>query len=122
MSIPSYARRLFSLDTLDTRFTRSSLAPFNANGSAPIDPAKPPSGVESRDAVPKGRRGDSTRRQDSQSSNWSTPEFFFYYLVLVVAIPLMFKSVYDVSIREFMSKWLMAQETVAKKGPLLMKI
>ncbi|KAL8635512.1 MAG: hypothetical protein Q9228_007001, partial [Teloschistes exilis] len=98
MTIPSYARRLFSLDTLDTRFTRSSLAPFNANGSAPLDPAKPPSGVESRDAVPKGRRGDSTRRQDAQPSNWSTPEFFFYYLVLVVAISLMFKSVYDVSI------------------------
>ncbi|KAL9580422.1 MAG: hypothetical protein Q9212_004508, partial [Teloschistes hypoglaucus] len=98
MNIPSYAKRLFSLDTLDTRFTRSSSAPFNANGSAPLDPAKPPTGLESRDTGPKGKRGDSTRRQDAQPSNWSTPEFFFYYLVLVVAIPLMFKSVYDVSI------------------------
>ncbi|KAI4203344.1 MAG: hypothetical protein LQ350_001865 [Teloschistes chrysophthalmus] len=97
MTIPSYAKRLFSLDTLDTRFTRSSSAPFNANGSAPLDPAKPPTGLESRDAVSKGRRGDSTRRQDAQPSNWATPEFLFYYLVLAVAIPWMFKSVYDVS-------------------------
>ncbi|KAI4245882.1 MAG: hypothetical protein LQ352_006494, partial [Teloschistes flavicans] len=98
MTILSYAKRLFSLDTLDTRFTRSSLTTFISNGPAPLDPAKPPLGLDSRDAVPKGRRGDSTGRQDAQPSNWNTPEFFFYYLVLIVAIPLMFKSVYDVSI------------------------
>lgn len=33
-------------------------------------------------------------------SKWATPEFFLYYVVFVVAVPLMFKSVYDVSIRE----------------------
>lgn len=121
MTILSYAKRLFSLDTLDTRFTRSSLTTFISNGPAPLDPAKPPLGLDSRDAVPKGRRGDSTGRQDAQPSNWNTPEFFFYYLVLIVAIPLMFKSVYDVSIRESMSWWLMAGNFVVAEGLPLTK-
>ncbi|KAL8693915.1 MAG: hypothetical protein Q9218_001329 [Villophora microphyllina] len=101
MTILVYAKRLFSLDTLDTRFTKSSWAPSTADGSAPlarIDPAKPLPGLDNQDATLRNRRGNSNGLQDTQPSQWVTTEFFSYYLVLIVAIPLMFKSAYDVSI------------------------
>ena len=81
-----YLRKLYSLDTLDTRFTISSTTP--PSQSAQIDPVKPLEGERKQDAksTPTGK-----------PSLWLTPEFFLYYLVFVTAIPLMFKAVYDVS-------------------------
>ncbi|KAI4126802.1 MAG: hypothetical protein LQ338_003561 [Usnochroma carphineum] len=101
MSLLLYLQRLFSLDTLDTRFTKSSCASSTASGSANstrIDPARPLPGLDVHDGTSKNRTAESRERESTRPSKWSTPEFYFYYLVFLVAIPLMFKSVYDVSI------------------------
>ena len=74
--------QLFSLDVLDKRLTTPSKAPVKAE----IDPAKP---------VPRSQLPDG-----ASPSLWNTPEFYFYYLVFIVAVPLMFKSVIDVSRRK----------------------
>ncbi|KAL9604635.1 MAG: hypothetical protein Q9219_000355 [cf. Caloplaca sp. 3 TL-2023] len=96
MSLLSFVQRLFSLDTLDTRFTK---VPADGSEQRPqIDPAKPITGVNKQNAAPKGLSTESKDRANTQPSRWATTEFFLYYLVIIVAIPLMFKSVYDVSI------------------------
>ncbi|KAH7039071.1 MBOAT, membrane-bound O-acyltransferase family-domain-containing protein [Macrophomina phaseolina] len=92
MALLSFLRRLYSLDTLDTRFTNSSTTPpKHAAAESRIDPAKPsPSG--SKNAA----RSDS-RAPGPQPSKWHTPEFYLYYLVFLTAVPSMFYVVYDVS-------------------------
>ncbi|EEA28105.1 hypothetical protein EYB26_001378 [Talaromyces marneffei] len=76
-------RRLYSLDTLDTRLTTSSTAPTKAANS---------------DST---RDGKDARAQEiasrAQPSRWNTPEFYFYYFVFITVIPMMFKTVIDVS-------------------------
>lgn len=81
----SFLRSIYNLDTLDTRFTTSSSTPYkvviesrNDKKEAPHCPQPDP-----RAEPPK----------------WQTPEFYFYYLVLVVAVPYMFWVAYDVSKR-----------------------
>lgn len=92
MALLSFLRRLYSLDTLDTRFTISSTTPPKQVASEPrIDPAKP-SPSESKNAA----RAD-PRAPGPQPSKWNTPEFYLYYLVFLTAIPSMFYVVYDVS-------------------------
>lgn len=92
MALLSFLRRLYSLDTLDTRFTISSTTPPKQAASEPrIDPAKP-SLSESKNAA----RAD-PRTPGPQPSKWNTPEFYLYYLVFLTAIPSMFYVVYDVS-------------------------
>lgn len=92
MALLSFLRRLYSLDTLDTRFTISSTTPPKQAASEPrIDPAKP-SLSESKNAA----RAD-PRAPGPQPSKWNTPEFYLYYLVFLTAIPSMFYVVYDVS-------------------------
>jgi hypothetical protein len=83
--------QLYSLDTLDTRFVVPSNAPpKEALRDAELDPAG---------SLPvqngKGRSKDTG--DTTQPSQWNTLEFYFYYLVFLVAIPLMFKAVLDVS-------------------------
>ncbi|TKA75039.1 hypothetical protein B0A49_02186 [Cryomyces minteri] len=84
-----YLRRLYSLDTLDTRFTTSSRTP-----PAPIDPARAPSGEVGQTV---SRQNGRSPVSGAQPSKWATPEFYFYYLIFLVCVPLMFKAVYDVS-------------------------
>ncbi|KAK5051216.1 glycerol transporter, partial [Cryomyces antarcticus] len=84
-----YLKRLYSLDTLDTRFTTSSRTP-----QAPIDPARASSG-EVGPTV--SRQNGRSAASGAQPSRWATPEFYFYYLIFLVCVPLMFKAVYDVS-------------------------
>ncbi|KAL8699209.1 MAG: hypothetical protein Q9201_006137 [Fulgogasparrea decipioides] len=101
MSLLHYVERLFSLDTLDTRFTRSSWANSGGSGSVQptrIDPAKPIPGLDTQDAASRSWRTENRGREGAQASKWLTPEFILYYVVIIVALPLMFKSVYDVSI------------------------
>ncbi|GME35176.1 Membrane bound O-acyl transferase MBOAT [Neofusicoccum parvum] len=86
MALLSFLRRLYSLDTLDTRFTTSATAP-----PTQIDPAKP-SHLTPKDAPRSGAPA-----PGSQPSKWNTPEFYLYYLVFLTAIPSMFYAVYDVS-------------------------
>jgi hypothetical protein len=84
-------RQLYSLDTLDTRFIVPATAPpKEALEEAQADPAKPL-------PVPSGRPENSNPAESAQSALWNTPEFYFYYIVFMTAIPLMIKSVYDVS-------------------------
>lgn len=47
------------------------------------------------------RNGKDARAQEiasgAQPSRWNTPEFYFYYFVFITVIPMMFKTVIDVS-------------------------
>lgn len=79
MTILNYVGRLYSLDTLDTRFTKSAKSP-------PLNKARFMSADAGVEAPTK--------------SLWRTPEFCFYYLCFLVAVPLMFKAAYDVSKRK----------------------
>jgi len=89
-----YVQRLFSLDTLDTRFTASSKA--SSSDQLLSDPAR---------AAPNEVGYNTRSREDGDSglsaSRWSTPEFTVYGVVILIAIPLMFKSAYDVSNRTY---------------------
>ncbi|KAL4895106.1 MBOAT, membrane-bound O-acyltransferase family-domain-containing protein [Aspergillus ambiguus] len=78
-----YARRLYSLDTLDTRFTTSASTPLRA-------------ATDSRPAPAKDARA-SAVANNASPSKWGTLEFYVYYLVFIVAVPLMFKAVIEVS-------------------------
>ncbi|KAI2132908.1 inducible alternative oxidase 2 [Ophidiomyces ophidiicola] len=79
MGLLMWLRRLYSLDTLDTRFTASATAPLGAANS-------------------NQHAGETRQTQNSTaSSKWNTPEFYAYYVVFLLAVPLMFKSAIDVS-------------------------
>lgn len=80
--------RLFSLETLDTRFIIPATAPpREALEAAALDPANPLPVQDDRKAS----------TDHVQPSKWNTSEFYFYYLVILVCVPLMFKAVIDVS-------------------------
>lgn len=82
---------LFSLETLDTRFFVPATAPpKEALKEAALDPAGP---LPVQNGPTKGRGP----VDNAQPSHWRTPEFYFYYLVILFCVLLMFKSVLDVS-------------------------
>lgn len=92
MSLLRYAGRLYSLDTLDSRFTTSSKTPPSR-----VDPARPsPDEASSR----KGRAVDGEIAKGASPPRWRSPEFIYHGLVFLVAVPLMFKTAYDVSKRK----------------------
>ena len=93
MNLLQFAGRLYSLDTLDTRFSTSAKTPPSR-----IDPA-PATPEDSR----WGRNGQQEIAQGAKPPKWRTPEFAVYGLIILVAVPLMFKSVYDVSQRKHLS-------------------
>lgn len=91
MSLLAYPRRLYSLDTLDTRFTTSSKTPLEEtvqtrriNGRAAL------SATETLRAEPVSVAG-------ARPSKWHTWEYYVYYFVFVTIIPLMFWVPYSVS-------------------------
>lgn len=94
-------KRLYSLDTLDTRFTSSSRAPLGTELSethARIDPVQPTlSGASGSANNGRRGRGQLERPVEVSPPRWRTPEFYFYYVMFVSIVPLMFKAVYDVS-------------------------
>ncbi|KAJ5773272.1 Membrane bound O-acyl transferase MBOAT [Penicillium paradoxum] len=78
-SIFAWLRRIYSLDTLDTRFTSTATpAPADTRSSA------------------KDARANAVA-QSASPSLWRTPEFFVYYLFFITLVPLMFKTVIDAS-------------------------
>ncbi|GIJ99073.1 glycerol transporter [Aspergillus viridinutans] len=82
-SILSWFRRLYSLDTLDTRFTASATTSLKAAADT-----RPPSAKDARaNVIANG----------ASPPNWRTPEFFFYYFVFLTVVPMMFKTVIDAS-------------------------
>lgn len=87
MTLLSFFRELYSLETLDTRFGGSSRTPPKVDDSAP----RKPSGKDVREPtdLPQG----------ASTSKWNTPEFYFYGLVFLVCVPQMYWAVVQVSQR-----------------------
>ena len=92
MNLLHYAARLYSLDTLDTRFTISSQSPF-----AHTDP---PRSSPDEASHKKGKSGAVDLAKGASPSRWRSPEFIYHGLVFLIAVPLMFKTAYDVSKRK----------------------
>ncbi len=94
MPLVYYIKRLYALDTLDTRFTVSSKTPLQqtANEHA-IDASSP--ALTSNELAENSQR----RRlpQEAQPSKWRTPEYYFYYFCFITIVPLMFYVPYSVS-------------------------
>ena len=90
MSLLSWAERLYSLDTLDTRFTTSTKLP----------PSRPDPVTSSPEESREDRNGQKTLPQGAKPPKWRTPEFMIYGFVFLTVVPLMFWTVYDVSRRE----------------------
>ena len=85
-----FLRRLYSLDTLDTRLTTSSHIPLRRVSDESSEKSASERGVETDAAsLPQG----------ASPSKWRTLEFYFYYAVFVLVVPQMFISVMEVSSR-----------------------
>ncbi|KAI9376601.1 MBOAT, membrane-bound O-acyltransferase family-domain-containing protein [Aspergillus egyptiacus] len=83
-SFLSWLRRLYSLDTLDTRFTVPANTPVKVIAE------------DTRSGSAKAARSNAVA--DSASpAKWGTLEFYVYYIIFLMAVPLMFKTVVDVS-------------------------
>lgn len=90
MGVFSYLRKVYDLDTLDTRFTSASTVPYKTV-------------IEQRTDPVAQREAEERNRSKSQPSKWQTPEFYLYYVVFALAVPYMFWACYDVSRRECLS-------------------
>ncbi|OCK84877.1 glycerol uptake protein 1 [Lepidopterella palustris CBS 459.81] len=93
-----YLKQLYSLDTLDTRFTVYSAAPpKQVLNEVQLEPAKP----SPKEYAPSQNSLDTRSAQKvsegAQSSRWGTLEFYCYYFIFITVVPFMFKAVYDVS-------------------------
>lgn len=86
MSIFGLVKKLYSLDTLDTRFSNTSRTPPRAAGEKGIAEAKSSAQEATQASLP-----------GVQPSKWRTPEFYFYYFCFLTIPLLMVKAVYDVS-------------------------
>lgn len=91
MGILSSVRNVYDLDTLDTRFVTSSSTSYRTVIESRNDP----------DAVKKAA---AQARAQAAPSKWKTPEFFLYYVVVVMALPCMFWTAYAVSRRTHYSR------------------
>lgn len=76
MGALSYFRKIYDLDTLDTRFTNPSSVPYKTVIEARDDPA----------AASKERAAKWNARTTSPPL-WRTPEFYLWGLILYTAIP-----------------------------------
>jgi protein-cysteine N-palmitoyltransferase HHAT len=90
MDFLQFFRKLYSLDTLDTRFTVSATSPPKQSAFELQD---------SSSQARQSRAGNDGGINGTQPSKWNTPEFYFYYLVHLIAVPMMFKVAIDVSER-----------------------
>lgn len=86
-SLLSWFRDLYSLNTLDSRFTTTATSP--PRSASDSDSTRP--GSSSKDARANAIAS------NAQPSKWRTPEFYVYYGVFLTLVPLMFKTVVDVS-------------------------
>jgi len=77
MGFFSALKNLYSLDTVDPRLTA-------------------PSGNKRKQSAAAASTA-STEFPEPQPSRWKTPEFYGYYFVFAVVVPLMFKVTYDLS-------------------------
>lgn len=92
-------RKIYCLDTLDTRFSiPGNVPPKHANTEFQEIPSIP---NLSEERVTKSRPDGAPNQSlpDAKPSLWNTWEFYAYYFVFITCVPLMFKAVYDVSQR-----------------------
>ncbi|KAJ9318604.1 hypothetical protein DTO271D3_1266 [Paecilomyces variotii] len=82
-----WLRRLYSLDTLDTRFTASATTSLKAAPDTRTAEASTGDKNNRTSSLPNG----------ASPPKWKTPEFFVYYLFFITLVPLMFKTVIDIS-------------------------
>ena len=98
-----YLKRLYSLDTLDTRFNRSStkpLAPNAANKPTYRDPARPPlNKLDYQSSEANGVR-QSEICPGSPIARWWSLEFMVYGISISAAVFMMIKKAYEVSMRK----------------------
>lgn len=100
MGFFEWLKKLYSLDTLDTRFTISSRTPpRQAAIELQLDPVRP-SPAEAGLTSKSRQNGRPSRTDDLRPPLWGTPEFYFYYFVFLTAVPMMFKVSFDVSRRK----------------------
>ena len=104
MSALQSVGKLYSLDTLDTRFTTSSKSPPSHS-----DPVKA-SPNEARSSSTKKKTSPDALIEGASPSRWKTPEFLYHGLVFLFAVPLMFWTVYDVSKREWLALKVILQD------------
>lgn len=88
-------QRLYSLDTLDTRLTTSSTTPVRTSLQDSQQQPSPASSTRDPTAGKDARAQEIASK--AQPSKWNTPEFYFYYFVFITVVPMMFKTVIDVS-------------------------
>jgi protein-cysteine N-palmitoyltransferase HHAT len=86
MGVLSLFHQLYSLDTLDTRFTTSATTPLKA---ASDESAKKTDSTNGKKQVDLSA--------GTLKSRWKSPEFWFYGLVVAFCIPQMYKAAWDVS-------------------------
>jgi len=79
-----HLRDVFSLEVLDTRLTEK-----RPSRIAPDPPVQAPK------ATPLG----------PEPARWRTPEFYLYYAIIGVSVPLMIKASWDVSQRMFVTQY-----------------
>lgn len=87
MTILSFFRELYALDTLDTRFRTSSRTPLKTDDSEPRKPSR------------KDARDLTENPQEHTPAKWNTPEFYLYAFVFVFCVPQMYWAVVQVSQR-----------------------
>lgn len=95
MTVLSFLRELYSLETLDTRFTNSS--------STPIKPAN----VKDDGSKPGSARGG---KSPPAEVTLSRLEFWFYIAVISFCVPQMYWAVVTVSQRKHLISYLDMQE------------
>ncbi|CAK7198679.1 glycerol transporter [Sporothrix eucalyptigena] len=97
MSLFTFLRSLYNVDTLDTRFTTPSTVPYKPapqNESAGRSNGTLGNGALSTDSRRDGA-ADIIKR--AEPSKWYTPEFYVYYFIFLTVVPYMFWVAYDVS-------------------------
>jgi hypothetical protein len=88
----THLRRLYSADSLDTRFTIPASVPLKNSGNG-ADNGSVVGGIGAATSAGLAKRA------VTEPSKWNTLEFYVYYVIFVVTVPYMFKVAYDVSKR-----------------------
>lgn len=97
-----WVRKLYSLDTLDTRFTvPSNTPPRGAVTELQIDPIKDSPNTDNvANATTSQQDGRNKIAANAPPSLWKTNEFYFYYFIFMTVVPVMCYVPYAVSQRK----------------------
>ena len=98
MSMLQFSRKLYSLDTLDARFTTSSRTPPQATASK-IDLAKPTSISQEPHCVSLGGNEPKESVREIRTPRWRKVEYYIYLLSVFVLASMMVKAAVEISSR-----------------------